>query len=95
MNTMIMGGVDSIVAAWPLALVAIVMAALLGGAFARAGQEAGTKTATRSDSGATLTCRSSGHRYLKGATGWRCSHCGDTIGHAAPASQAAREVAAA
>ena len=93
MNTMIMGGVDSLVAAWPLALVAIVMASLLGGAFARAGQEAGTKATTRSDSGATLTCRSSGHRYLKGATGWSCSHCGDAIGHAAPSSHPAREVA--
>ena len=93
MDTMIMGGVDSLVAAWPLALVAVVMASLLGGAFARAGQEGDAKATRRSQSGATLTCHSSGHRYLKGATGWSCSHCGDAIRQAAPAPQPAREVA--
>ncbi|WP_374971217.1 hypothetical protein [Terrabacter sp. BE26] len=93
MDTMIMGGVDSLVAVWPLALVAIVMASLLGSAYVRAGQGAGAGTTTRSESGPTQTCRSAGHHYLKGATGWSCSHCGDEIRHAARVSQPAREAA--
>ncbi|MEW1952100.1 hypothetical protein [Terrabacter sp. NPDC080008] len=94
MNLAIVDGVSSLAAAWPLALVALVIASLVGTAFVQAGRAGDTKQVTAwGDTGPSLTCRASGHHYLKGAAGWHCSHCGDTIRHESRAPQRAREVA--
>ena len=95
MNSVILDGASSLLAAWPLAIVALVIAWLVGAAFVRAGRPAGgAQTSARGETGPSRTCRSAGHHYLKGAAGWHCSHCGDMIGHAAHAPQPQREVAA-
>lgn len=75
----------SLVAAWPLVILALVIGSLVGTAFVRAGRPA--TTVTRADAGLSRTCRSAGHHYLKDATGWCCSHCGDEIRHPASAGQ--------
>lgn len=91
MNSMILDGTDSLIAAWPLAVVAIVIAWLVGTAFVRAGRPTETTTKAWGDSVPSLTCRSSGHRYLKGATGWQCSHCGEQIRREGHAPQRSRQ----
>ncbi|GAA1978338.1 hypothetical protein GCM10009817_18500 [Terrabacter lapilli] len=94
MNPVILDGASSLLAAWPLAIVALVIAWLVGAAFVRAGRPArGAQTSARGESSPSRTCRSAGHHYLKGAAGWHCSHCGDEIGHEARAPQGVREVA--
>ncbi|GAA2740351.1 hypothetical protein GCM10009868_02210 [Terrabacter aerolatus] len=70
----------SLLAAWPLVLLALTLAAIVGPAFVRAGRPRRRRAglgATGSDTG--RTCRTAGHHYLKDATGWCCSHCGDEI----------------
>ena len=82
MNSLILDGADSLVAAWPLAIVAIAIASLLGRAFVQAGRtdrEPKASTAT----GTGLTCRPTGHHYVRDAGVWCCSHCGDAIGSGA------------
>ena len=95
MNTVILDGASSLIAAWPLAIVALVIAWLVGAAFVQAGRPAGAAQSSGwGEAGPSRTCRTAGHHYLKGSAGWSCSHCGDEIRHDAPALQAAREVAA-
>jgi hypothetical protein len=91
MNLVILDAVTSFVAAWPLMLVGIVIAALVGNAFVRGGRRSDALHDWRGDA-QTRTCRSTGHRYVKDATGWCCSHCGDEIRHNTP-SQRVRETA--
>lgn len=80
MNSLILDGADSLVAAWPLAIVAIAIASLLGRAFVQAGRTDRAKPATGSlETGTGLTCRPTGHHYVRDAGGWCCSHCGDAI----------------
>lgn len=88
----------SLLAAWPLVLLALVVAALVGPAFVRAGRPSRSRAGLGSaESGASRTCRTAGHHYLKDATGWCCSHCGDEIRQPGRESHVhgARKVAAA
>lgn len=78
MNLAVVDGVSSLVAAWPLAIVAIVIASLLGRAFVRAGRTDRTAS-VGGTSGTGITCRPTGHHYVRDAGGWCCSHCGDAI----------------
>ena len=94
MNLAVVDGVSSLVAAWPLVLVALVIVSLVGTAFVQAARPAGGEQAAGwGERGPSRTCRSAGHHYLKGSAGWRCSHCGDEIRHQAAVPQRAREVA--
>ena len=79
MNSVIHGGAASLMAAWPLVLLALMIGWLVGTAFVRAGRP--SPAVTRTESGPNLTCRSAGHHYLKDATRWSCSYCGDEIRH--------------
>jgi hypothetical protein len=88
MNSVIHGGAASLLAAWPLVLLALMIGWLVGTAFVRAGRS--SSAVTRTESGQNLTCRAVGHHYLKGATGWCCSHCGDEIPHAGHAAHSHR-----
>jgi hypothetical protein len=94
MNSVILDGASSLLAAWPLAIVALVIAWLVGMAFVQAGRASGdAQTSARGAAGPSRTCRSAGHHYLKAGAGWRCSHCGDEIRHEAPALHRVHEVA--
>jgi hypothetical protein len=92
MNPVILDEATSIVAAWPLMLVGLVIASLVGRAFVRGGRPADTSQDWRT-SAHTRTCRSTGHRYVKDATGWCCTHCGDEIRHDTPAGRSVRQAA--
>ncbi|WP_323095438.1 hypothetical protein [Intrasporangium sp. YIM S08009] len=83
MNPVILDEATSLVAAWPLVLVGLVIAALVGNAFVRGGRRTDGLHDWRGEP-QTRTCRSMGHRYVKDATGWCCSHCGDEIRHDTP-----------
>jgi len=81
MNSVIFDGAASLVAAWPLVLLTILVGSLFGTAFVRAGRPSGRPVSpTWGDAGPGRACRSAGHSYLKRETGWRCSQCGDEIG---------------
>lgn len=92
MNPVILDEATSLLAAWPIMLVALVIAALVGNAFVRGGHRNDGPQHWRGEA-QTRTCRSMGHRYVKDATGWCCSHCGDEIRHDTPAGRTVREVA--
>jgi hypothetical protein len=94
MNSVILDGAASLVAAWPLALLTILVGSLFGTAFVRAGRptdRAGQPT--WGDAGPGRACRSAGHSYLKRETGWCCSQCGDEIGEQIYVPQVARAAA--
>lgn len=84
MNSVIHDGAASLMANWPLVLLALMIGWLVGTAFVRAGRT--SPTVTRTESGPDLTCRSAGHHYIKDATRWSCSYCGDEIRHAGHAA---------
>ncbi len=92
MNPVILDQATSLLAAWPLALVGVVIVSLVGTAFVRGGRATETTPGWRGASH-TRTCRSMGHRYVKDAAGWCCSHCGDEILHDTPAGRSVREAA--
>lgn len=70
----------SLMAAWPLVLLALVIGSLVGTAFVRAGRPASTGI-VQASSDPSRACRSAGHHYLKDASGWCCSRCGDEVLH--------------
>ena len=92
MNPVILGEATSLVAAWPLVLVGLVFVSLVGTAYVRGGHRDETPQGRRG-ADQTRTCRSMGHRYVKDATGWCCSHCGDEIRDDRPAGRSVREAA--
>ncbi|WP_207556048.1 hypothetical protein [Intrasporangium flavum] len=92
MNPVILGEATSLVAAWPLVLIGLVFVSLVGTAFVRGGHRDETPQGWRG-SAQTRTCRTAGHRYVKDAAGWCCSHCGDEIHHDTPARRTVREAA--
>ena len=94
MNPVTLQEATSLVAAWPLVLVGLVIAALVGNAFVHGGRRTESTHGWRGQE-QTRTCRSMGHRYVKDATGWCCSHCGDEIRHDTPTGRAVRETAGA
>lgn len=91
MNPLTVGEATSLVAAWPLLLVGLVVASLVGSAFVRGGHRDEPADGWRS-SAHTRTCRTTGHRYVKDAAGWCCSHCGDEIRHDVPSGRSVRSV---
>lgn len=94
MNTVILDGAASLVAAWPLVLLTILVGSLFGSAFVRAGRPSGRgRDHGWGDTGPGRACRSAGHSYLKRETGWACSQCGDEIGDQTYVPQVARAAA--
>jgi hypothetical protein len=85
MNSVTLDDAASLLAAWPLVLLALVIGSLVGTAFVRAGRPSAVAGWTEAESG--RACRSAGHHYLKDAAGWCCSHCGDEIVHPGHAGQ--------
>lgn len=83
MNSVTLDDAASLLAAWPLVLLALVIGSLVGTAFVRAGRPTAVAGPGRAAAEAGRSCRSAGHHYLKDAAGWCCSHCGDEIRHPA------------
>ena len=79
MNSVIVDGAASLAAAWPLALLTILVGFLFATAYVRAGRPTGAGPRW-DDAGPGRACRAAGHSYLKRETGWCCSQCGDEIG---------------
>ena len=78
MNSVIVDGAASLAAAWPLALLTILVGSLFATAYVRAGRP--TVAGPRwDDAGPGRACRAAGHSYLKREAGWCCSQCGDEI----------------